>query len=271
MRRLAWLVLLVWLTLSVLLLWVVLVSAQVVPSVELAWDAVSHPQLAGYVVQRCAVPVCQSTCQPVDLPGATTGALVTTYTDTQVAVGTTYRYTVMALCPPCTPPRSDASNLVMVTVGAPPTAPPGLTARGLIPVRSARADRAEVGFEAARAIDGALATSWHTPWRTTTPPPPHWLELDLGQEWWTAGLHYTPRPLPDRSGHMLDYVIAVSADARTWTEVARGTFAPTALPQEVRWTPAVLARYVRLTASSNIDAQPYSSAAEVGIIQGQQP
>ena len=280
MRLLAWLMLVLQacpgpragVTLFALLTWVLLAHAQSLsPSVQLVWEGVSHPQLAGYALQRCTVPPGQSTCTTVDLPGATTGIQVTTYTDTQVVSGVTYLYTVVALCPACTPTRSAASNLVMVVVGAPPASPPILSASVFLPQAgmTAAASSQDPGMEARRAIDGQTGTFWHTRWSTAPVPSyPHWLRLDLRTAWWVSGLIYLPRQ--DMSnGWIKTYRIEGSQDGITWSVLATGSFTPDdARPKQVRWA-SVLVRWLKVVALSSVNGAVFAGAADITLLQGQ--
>ena len=273
MRLLAWLLLVVQVTLFVLLGRLLLAQAQSLsPAVQLVWDPVVHPQLAGYALQRCQVPAGQSTCTPVDLPGASVGTAVTTYTDTQVTSGVTYRYTAVALCPACTPTRSAASNVVTIQVGAPPATPPVLGAVALLPQTAtvATASSQEAGMEARQTLDGQVSTFWHTRWTgTNVPGYPHWLRLNLGTAWWVSGLLYLPRQ--DMSnGWIKSYRIEGQGTDQAWTVLASGTWASTRSAKEVRWAP-VLVVAIRLVALSEIAGQAWASAAEVQLLQGLQP
>ncbi len=277
MRLIAWLALLVWLTFLLVLGWHTCALAQSGPSVQLAWDPVSYPQLAGYQIQRCEVVPPASTCTPEDLPGATTGATVSTYTDTSVSTGLTYRYTVIALCTSCTPPRSDPSNLVTVTLGAPPSAPPALAVAASLPSVRVTADSEETHdgrlMGAAQAVDGDPLTMWHTPYvGSNLPGYPHTLTFELPPgTWWVAGVRYLPRQ-SGTGGMIKQFRVRVSDDGVQWT--GKGTspvLAAGARPALVRFAP-VLARFVQFVALSPVTAgQWFASAAEVGVIQGQAP
>ena len=87
------------------------------------------------------------------------------------------------------------------------------------------------------------------------------------------GLAYLPRQDASRNGLIGEYDVAVSADNKTWSApVAKGTWTwgPLPLEQYVRW-PAVKARYVKLTARTEVSGGPWTSAAELGVYAGAPP
>ena len=91
---------------------------------------------------------------------------------------------------------------------------------------SVTADSAEVvaeGGGAANAIDGNPASFWHTQWSPSSPPPPHWIQLDLGGSFRVSGLRYLPRQDAPVNGTIARYRVTVSADGVTWSDpVAQG-------------------------------------------------
>jgi hypothetical protein len=102
------------------------------------------------------------------------------------------------------------------------------------------------GFEATKAIDGdVLCTFWHTRYSPYEPLPQS-LTLDLGREYDTSGLAYTPRQ-DHQNGMVTEYEISASQDGQTFTPVATGQWALDRTVKYVRWA-ATPARYVRLTA-----------------------
>jgi hypothetical protein len=95
------------------------------------------------------------------------------------------------------------------------------------------------GAQAAYAIDGEVATMWHTPWFEVEPPPhPHFLEIDMGQAHSVGGFRYLPRQDGSLDGSIAGYRFFVSSDGVEWGEpVASGTFPSSAVEQEVRLAP----------------------------------
>ncbi len=76
---------------------------------------------------------------------------------------------------------------------------------------------------ATNAIDGNPNTFWHTQWQAASPPPPHWLLVDLGAGYQLSGLRYMPRPGATRNGTVAQYGIYLSTDGVTFgSPVAEG-------------------------------------------------
>ena len=78
---------------------------------------------------------------------------------------------------------------------------------------------------ATNAIDGQTGTIWHTQWKGASPPPPHYIAINLGQQRTVSGLQYLPRQDGGVNGTIKDYQVHVSPDCATWTQVAAGTWA----------------------------------------------
>jgi len=94
----------------------------------------------------------------------------------------------------------------------------------------ASADSAETAnsppFPAANAIDGKPSTFWHTGFVGASPPPPHWLVVDMGRSHPVGGFRYLPRQDGSSSGRIARYKFYVSANGVNWGRpVAHGTFA----------------------------------------------
>lgn len=47
---------------------------------------------------------------------------------------------------------------------------------------------------ATAAFDGDPGTWWHTEWFLQNPPPPHEIQIDLGDVYEASGFQYLPRP-----------------------------------------------------------------------------
>jgi hypothetical protein len=97
--------------------------------------------------------------------------------------------------------------------------------------------------EAAKAIDGDPATIW----RSAANNLPQAITVDLGGTWDLNGLYYRPRFDGVRNGNITAYTIATSADGKTFTDVASGTWAAAETMKKATFT-APGARYLRLTA-----------------------
>src|SRR2546427_585056 len=222
--------------------------------VRLAWDAPLQangtpvPSPAGYKLYYGS----QSGQYPTMVPVG----LTTTYTVTNVPTGQTAYFAVTAY--DSTGKESAFSNEVSVTPGTIPQQQ----------LRVVSVDSQELVGEngaATNALDGNSATFWHTEWYQRTAPLPHTLVLDLGGQYQVDGFRYLPRQDGYVNGTIAGYEFYVSPDGTTWgTAVAAGTLAADTSEKTVRFT-AKTGRYVRLVALSEINGQPWTSAAELNV------
>src|SRR5262249_2648651 len=157
------------------------------------------------------------------------------YTVTNLSAGQTYYFAVKAY--DSTGTVSAFSNEVSVTL---PANTPGV---GIIPQQQLRVvsvDSQElVGENGAvtNAIDGNLATFWHTEWAQRTAPLPHTLILDLGGAYQVNGFRYLPRQDGYPNGTIASYEFYVSPDGITWgSAVAAGSLAANSSEKTVRFT-----------------------------------
>jgi hypothetical protein len=136
----------------------------------------------------------------------------------------------------------------------------------------ALADSEEVVGEdgsADNVLDGRPDTIWHTEWWAGSPAHPHTLVLDLGGTYAVWGLTYLPRQDGSLNGTVAQYRIYVSADGVTWGQpVASGTFAADATRKEVTFQ-GRLGRFVSFVALSEVNGNPWTSAAEIRVLTPQ--
>lgn len=116
------------------------------------------------------------------------------------------------------------------------------------------------GFGPERAVDGDIATFWHSEYSPPTPLPQS-LTLNLGEVRQVSKVGYQPRFDGNLNGTILDYKVYVSTDGQAFTQVAAGTWAGDARLKTAAFT-AVDARYVRLE-GTRASGGSYLSAAEV--------
>ncbi len=81
---------------------------------------------------------------------------------------------------------------------------------------------------ASDAIDGDIASIWHTEWSTNPgteqdPSHPHWIIVDMGTNQIVTGLVYLPRE-DYGNGSIKQYEVHVSSDNTNWIQVAAGEF-----------------------------------------------
>jgi len=121
---------------------------------------------------------------------------------------------------------------------------------------------------AANAIDGNSSTIWHTRWNEDLKMP-HFITIDMGTPHHIGGFTYLPRQDGNPNGTVENYRFETSADGATWTtNIASGTFAnirnnPSL--QIVGFAP-VNARFFRFTALREINANGWTSAAEISVL-----
>ena len=136
-------------------------------------------------------------------------------------------------------------------------------------IHGVSSEQPDSGEGAAAAIDGDPKTLWHSQWRPTAPKHPHWLTIDFGELISVNGFVYTPRSDANRNGTILGYKVELSADAKTWTVAQEADFQnmvnnPT--QRRVDFALPHSARYMRLTALTEVTGQPWASAAEIDVV-----
>lgn len=129
-----------------------------------------------------------------------------------------------------------------------------------------RADSAHRDHPAENAIDGNPKTIWHTDWEPVPAAMPHFIVIDLRKPRLIHGLRYLPRQ-DMANGRIREYAVHVSSDGQSWGEaVVSGTFPSNAEPQLVQFTEPRSARFIRLTAKSEVHGKPFASAAEIEVL-----
>ena len=126
-------------------------------------------------------------------------------------------------------------------------------------------DRAN-GNVAANTLDGDPDTIWHTRWQPANDPMPHELVIDLGREVALKGITYLPRQ-DMVNGRIADAEIFCGNNPQSWG-------APLATPkwpnvmelQTVRFNQTIKARYLRLLAKSEVNANPFAAIAELDVL-----
>jgi hypothetical protein len=128
------------------------------------------------------------------------------------------------------------------------------------------------------AIYGNSSTMWHTQFCPTNVPGPHQMQINLGASHNLTGFQYLPRQDGCANGWIKQYEFYVSADGVTWptTPNASGTFnygnLSTTCPGggvpsgiQIAFPPAV-GQYIRLRELSEINGNPWTSAAEINVL-----
>jgi len=129
-------------------------------------------------------------------------------------------------------------------------------------------DSQEVNYPglATMSFDNDPASIWHTRWSTGDDPYPHEIQLDLGQVWKIAKFIYLPRQ-EGTNGRIKDYELYITQDSLNWgIPRSTGQFLNTAAPQTLVLDSTVVGRYLKLRALSEVDGNPWASAAEFSLV-----
>ena len=130
----------------------------------------------------------------------------------------------------------------------------------------------------ANAIDGNPATKWVTQWSPSSAPLPHEIRVNLGASYTLTGFQYLARQDGCSNGWVKQYEFYVSTDGINWpaTPNASGTFSygnlsagcPGAgVPPAMQIAfAAATGQYIRFRALSEINGNPWTSVAELGVI-----
>jgi hypothetical protein len=165
-------------------------------------------------------------------------------------------------------PRPMACCTLPATSGAATTA--GTDAPVKASLKFVKADSEETAGEngkGANAVDGDTTTIWHTQWQDATPPCPHEITIELIPPATIKGFTYLPRQDDSENGTIKDYEFYVSSDGDDFgLPVAKGTFEAGKDLRTVKFAPQKC-RYIKLKALSEINAGPWTSAAEIGLVQ----
>jgi lysophospholipase L1-like esterase len=122
------------------------------------------------------------------------------------------------------------------------------------------------GYAATNAFDGNPNTMWATQWANASPPAPHEIQINLGAVHTISGFRYLPRQDGAPQGRIAQYEFYVSMDGATWgPPVASGTLSNTPAEQPVG-SLVKLGQYVRLRALTEVNAQPWTTVAELNVL-----
>ena len=129
-------------------------------------------------------------------------------------------------------------------------------------------DSEETGYPglATMAFDDDPSTIWHTRWSSGTDPYPHEIQVDMGQMYKTFEFIYLNRQ-DGQNGRIKEYKLYISKDTLDWgAPVSVGEFENTAAPQTVSLDDSPVGQYFRLLALSEVNGNPWASAAEFSIV-----
>jgi photosystem II stability/assembly factor-like uncharacterized protein len=126
------------------------------------------------------------------------------------------------------------------------------------------ADSEETNYPglAGMSFDGDPSTIWHTRWSTGDDPYPHEIQVALGAMYKVSKFTYLTRQ-DGENGRIKDYELYISDDSLDWGVPARtGQFDNTGAPQSILFDTAKTGSFFRLVALSEINGNPWASAAE---------
>ena len=123
-------------------------------------------------------------------------------------------------------------------------------------------------YPAELAIDGTPATFWHTAWRPTPAPLPHFLTIDLGKTRTLQSLACTPRQ-DQSNARIADCEVYLSDDAAQWGKPAATVkLKNESTAQAIRFEPPATGRYLKvIIKSTHAEKDPSAAIAELGIIE----
>jgi hypothetical protein len=120
-------------------------------------------------------------------------------------------------------------------------------------------------------FDGDPETIWHTRWSTGDDPYPHEIQIDLGREFTIYKFTYQTRQ-DGENGRIKAYKLYFSNDTLDWGSPAKtGEFTNTSSPQTIEFDTAKVGRYFRLLALSEVNGNPWASAAEFSMVGCTEP
>lgn len=121
------------------------------------------------------------------------------------------------------------------------------------------------GF-ATMAFDGDPETIWHTRWSTGDDPYPHEMQIGLGEKYIISKFTYLPRQ-DGENGRIKNFELYISNDTLDWGPVVKtGQFVNTSAPQTIVLDTSKSGRYFRIRALSEVNGNPWASAAELSLV-----
>ena len=129
-------------------------------------------------------------------------------------------------------------------------------------------DSQDPEYPAEQAIDGNPATFWHTAWKPSPAPLPHFLTIDFGKTRTLKSLACTPRQ--DQSGaRVADCEVYISDDSAQWGKPAAIiTLKNESAAQTIKFQAPTTGRYLKVIIKSTQGKhEPTAAIAELGIVE----
>lgn len=120
------------------------------------------------------------------------------------------------------------------------------------------------------AVDGDPNSYWHTQWQGASPVLPHEIVLELIPPSTIQAFSYLPRQDESDHGTIKDFAFYVSEDGKHFgVPVKKGTF-DAGKKEKIETFAPVKCRFIKLRALSEINDEPWASAAEIRVIGSDQ-
>ncbi|MBK7978923.1 MAG: alpha-L-fucosidase [Ignavibacteriae bacterium] len=135
-------------------------------------------------------------------------------------------------------------------------------------IQSVSSEQTDNNEAAAKAIDGDENSNWITRWKPDSPKHPHYISISLGEKLKLKGFTYTPRK-EIVNGTIKEFAFYTSTDGNNWNKVIQGEFSNiknNPVEQKIYFENEIEASFIKLEALSEINGNPWASAAEIGII-----
>jgi len=129
-------------------------------------------------------------------------------------------------------------------------------------------DSEEINYPglAVMSFDDNPETIWHTCWSTGSDPYPHEIQIGLGSLYRIYQFTYLPRQ-NGQNGWIKNYELYISEDTLDWgAPVSTGQFENSAAPKTIDLDTSKMGRYFRLVALSEVNGNPWASAAEFSLV-----
>ncbi len=153
-----------------------------------------------------------------------------------------------------------------VVPAQPPTVSSQVTELKLNVVRVDSEETVGEDGKGANAVDGDSSTFWHTQWQDASPEHPHEIIIELSRSCKISGFTYLPRQDDEVNGTIKDYEFYVSGDGKDFGQpVKKGAFGEGKEKKTVTFEPKQC-QFIKLKALSEINDQPWTSAAEIGVV-----
>ncbi|MBE0647563.1 MAG: discoidin domain-containing protein [Bacteroidales bacterium] len=115
-------------------------------------------------------------------------------------------------------------------------------------------------------FDDKPETIWHTRWSTGNDPYPHEIQVDLGARYRIYTFTYLPRQ-DGTNGRISEYRLYISEDTLNWgAPASMGQFENSGAPKIITLDTPSVGRYFRLVALSEVNGNPWASAAEFSMV-----